>query len=155
MKILEAMRKGSRFYRASQGAKYKSRERMGKELITDGIFNVTEVSAIVNIHRRTIKKWPEMQYLTDRLSIKFNPSSLDLFISTRRALLQGTPLQNEWFSVLYNDGNSYRVIGFFTGLHPENVKKRLDGKITDEWVNHRRRLGGLKAWETRKQRGTT
>ena len=61
MKILEAMRKGSRFYRASQGAKYKSRERMGKELITDGIFNVTEVSAIVNIHRRTIKRWPEVQ----------------------------------------------------------------------------------------------
>ena len=155
MKILEAMRKGSRYYRASQGAKYPNRKRMGRELIADGVFNVNEVSAIVGIHKKTIKKWPEMEYLTKRLSMKFNPSSLDLMIMVRRALLQATPLQNEWFSVLYNDGNSQRVIAFFTGIDKEFVRKRINGEITDEWFNHRKRLGGIKAWETRKQRGKT
>lgn len=155
MKILEALRKGSRYYRASQGAKYRNRNRMGRELLADGIFNITEISMIVGIHKKTIKKWEEMEYLTPRLSMKFNPSSLDLFISVRRALLQQTPLQNAWFSVLYSDGNSQRVIAYFTGLDRDNLRKRLDGKTTHEWVNHRKRLGGLKAWETRKRRGTT
>lgn len=154
MKILEALRKGARYYRASQGAKMDKRRRMGKELILDGVFNKNEVSMIVGFHPRTVNKWPEMEYVTKRLSMKFNPTSLDLFVRVRRAILQGTPLQNGWFSVLYNDGNSQRVIAFFTGLDKDHVRKRLNGEITSEWVNHRKRLGGLKAWETRKQRGT-
>ena len=155
MKILEAMRKGATYHRACRGAKLENRRRMGKELIIDGVFNKNEVSAIVDLHPRTIAKWPEMEHVTPRLSMKFNPHSLDTFIMVRRALLQGTPLQNGWFSVLYNDGNSQRVIAFFTGLDRENVVKRINGKITNEWVNHRKRLGGIKAWETRKQRGKT
>ena len=46
MKILEALRKGARYYRASQGAKIDKRRRMGKELILDGVFNKNDDLAV-------------------------------------------------------------------------------------------------------------
>lgn len=153
MEVLNALRKGARYYRVCQGAKLTKRRQLAKELMLDGVFNNNEISMITNFHKKTLGRWPESEHMSKRLSVKFNPGSLDLFVFVRRAILEASPLQNGHFVTLYNDGNSYLVIAFFTGVDSGTVQGRVRGEITTEWFNHRKRLGGVKSGKTAKQSG--
>lgn len=155
MQKLKALEKGARFYRAAQGAKWPVRKKLAQELLTDGIFSLTEVSMICNLHRRTIKRYPEYKvHGSKRLVNKFNPGSLDLLHTVRRKLINIEDVHNGHLLTLVNDGNGLLVISFWLDISMDTIRRRTSGQITSEWFNHKRRLGGARAWETRKQRGT-
>lgn len=149
MEILKALEQGARAFRACRGeAKLKDRKRYAKELMLTGVFNQNEISHICNLSKRPLRAYPEYVYCSKRNSVHFNPSSLDLFIFVRRRYISGLPLRNAWFSVLFNDGNSTRVIAYFTGMERGGVERRVRGQITTEWVNHNKRLGGNRSVKT-------
>lgn len=136
MKILQALESASRYYRAAQGARITDRRNIAALICELEVFSVSEVAAIANVHRDTVKKLPEAIFCSDRKGSKFNPSSIDTFIIVRRALLAKSLLQNGMFVVLWNDGNSLRTIETFTGVGRSAIQRRINGSTTSEWYDH-------------------